>query len=317
MIPNKVLEKIDKAKNILIITHQKPDGDAIGSTVALGKGLKKLGKEVDYYVDQNFEDKLRFFNEIEEFNKDLKDHYDLVLQLDCSTYDFTHHPESLEYDDLVVIDHHKSNAYDKESNYVKVTAATGELIYELLETLGIELDDEMKEAIFTAISTDTGSFQFSNTQASTFHVAEELFKDGHVFAPVSKRLHKQKSKQQLDMYADAIKAIETLKDGKICVITLPYETIEKNGGDLQITDDIANIGMDLDTAILSVLIKETEPENVRVSVRSKSPYDLDVSKLALEYGGGGHLRAAGFNVKGNPEEIKKEILGKIEEIFEI
>lgn len=310
MKPSKqFIDTLDKAKSVLILVHQKPDGDAIGSAVAMGKGLKSLGKEVDYYIDSNIEPKVKFFDEINNFNQDLKEHYDVILLLDCSTLDYAFQPEKLpDYEKLAVIDHHKSNENFGDENFVHITGAAAELVYLTLKELEVDLDDEMKTAIFTALSTDTGSFQFSNATDQTFNIAADLHKDGKSYAPISKRLHALKTADQLKLYAEAINSMELLEDGKIAILTLPYDTVKKYGGFANITDDTSNIGVNVDTSMVSALIKEVRPNEFKMSFRSKSPFDIDVSELALKYNGGGHFRASGASFNGSLEELREKLI---------
>lgn len=316
-VPINLLEKIKNSNNILIQAHNKPDGDAIGSMIALGKGLKSLGKEIDYCVDMNFEPKLNFFNEINNFNKNIKDHYDALIIVDCSTPDYSKWPEKkITYDDLLIIDHHKSNEAYGDDNFVRITGACGELVYLVLEKLGVEFDQEMKEAIFTSLSSDTGSFQFSNTTSQTHEIASKLLENGNTYSPISKRLHSQKSLDQLNMYAEAIKSIKLFHNGDIVLLSLPYESIEKFGGSSNVTDDLSNIGMNLVDSKVSVLIKENEPGIQKMSIRSKAPYNIDVSELATKYNGGGHYRAAGASFNGTIEELEPLIIKDLTELIE-
>lgn len=316
-VPEKVLKSLQEAKTVLIQLHNKPDGDALGSGIAMGLGLKQLGKDVDYYIDTNFEPKLDFFDEINNFNQPLKDHYDVLLLLDCSTRDYSPSPEvEPEHDKLVVIDHHKSNKFYGDENFVYETGATGELVYQVLEKLGINLEEEICKALFTSISSDTGSFQFNNVTPQTHQIASKLYEQGYTYAPISKRIHAQKNIDQLKLYGEAINNVELFEDGKIVLVNLPYELIEKYGGSRNVTDDLSNIGMNIDTSMVSILAKETEPGVLKLSMRSKSPYNIDMSELALEYNGGGHFNAAGANFNGSYEELKEEILPKLKNLIE-
>ncbi len=311
-VPSDVIKKIKNSNDILLLVHPKPDGDAIGSIVAMGKGLKKLGKNVDYFVDSNIEPKLNIFDEIKYFNKDIQDHYNTVITLDASTPDYVVTPENMpSYEDLVVIDHHKSNEKFGDYNFVEITGACGELVYLILKELGVELDSEMEEALFTALSSDTGSFQFSNTTKQTHEIAAELYHKDTNFAPLSKRLHSLKNKDQLALYAHAINSMKSFDDGEIVFLELPYDVIEEHGGINNLTDDISNIGTNLDSSKVSVLIKEQEPDKFRISIRSKSPYDIDVSKVAVKFGGGGHFRAAGASFEGSIEDLEKKLLEEL------
>lgn len=312
-IPNRMIETLKDHRTFLLLTHKKPDGDAVGSCIALGKGLKALGKEVDYYIETPVEDKLKFFSEIGYFNEKMEKHYDVILLLDCSTLEHAHLPEHLpEHGTLAVIDHHKSNDAYGDVNFIAITSATAELAFRLLKALEVEMDNEMIEAVFTGISTDTGSFQFSNVTSDTHLILSELYKMKDHFAVLSKKLHSEKSYSQMKLYGKAVESMSLFADNTIAWILLKYEDISKYGGPLNITDDIANIGMNTIGVQLSATLKEVDNGEYRVSLRSKSPFNIDVSELAKAHGGGGHIRAAGFTYSGDLDVLKQELKDLIE-----
>lgn len=306
-IPENILNLIDENQSFLILLHQKPDGDAIGSAIALGKGLKQLNKEVDYYIDNPIEERLLFFNEINFFNGQLKEAYDVIIFLDCSTFDFSYRPEILPTrKKTLVIDHHKSNLGYGDINFVEITGATAEIIFRILVTLRVTLDEEMADAVYTGISTDTGSFQFSNVTSDTHQILSELYLIKNNFSPLSKRLHNEKNYNQLKITGEAIHSLELLEAAPIAIMIISYEVLMKYGGSMNISDDVANIGQNIIGNIITALFKEIHPGEYRVSLRSRAP--IDIHKVALKYGGGGHERAAGFSFNGNIEEIKEELI---------
>lgn len=306
-IPNEIINCIIDSQRFLILLHQKPDGDAIGSAIALGKGLKKVGKSVDYFIDMPIEEKLRFFPEVASFNQSLSDCYDVIFFLDCSSKSFAFSPPEMPKTKFsVVIDHHKSNNHYGDLNFVEITGATAEIIYRILDDLNIEIDEEMTDAIFTGISSDTGSFQFANVTADTHLIASELYKVKPNFASLSKRLHNQKNIDQMKMTGAAIHSLEILDNLPIAVMTLDHETITKYGGTINISDDIANIGQNTIGVAITALLKEVTSGEYRVSLRAKYPYDIH--EIALKYGGGGHERAAGFSFSGDVEQLKLQLM---------
>ncbi|MGI6108921.1 MAG: DHH family phosphoesterase [Eubacteriaceae bacterium] len=319
-IPEKIGEIINGGQSFLLLAHTHPDGDAVGSVTALGRGLKSLGKQVDYFMDPEIEEKLGFIKEIGQFKhkaSELKPAYDAVIYLDCSTQDYAFAPDPFpKCAETIVVDHHKSNEGYGDVNYVETTGATGELVYLLLEELGADVDEESKEALFAALSSDTGSFQFSNTTPQTHQIAAALHEGGKTFSPISKCLHTEKTFNQMKLYGEAVHALELLDNEQIAFYALPYNVIQKYGGNLNITDDVANIGMNIRPVILSASAKESEPGVWRISLRSKSPYPLDVSDIAVGYGGGGHMRAAGCSFEGTETDLRKDLIPKLEELLQ-
>lgn len=310
-IPDQIINCLAENQRFLILLHQKPDGDAIGSAVALGKGLKQLNKTVDYYIDLPLEDKLEFFNEVQFFNQTLSDSYDVIVYLDCSTSSFAFSPAQMPAAKIkLVIDHHKSNASYGDLNFVEITGATAEIVFRILRALNVEFDEEMADAVFTGITTDTGSFQFSNVTFETHYIASQLYTIKSDFAHLSKRLHTHKSINQMKMTGAAIHSLEILDSMPIAMMILDHETIGKFGGTINITDDVANLGQNTIGVAITALLKEIEPGDYRVSLRAKYPFDIH--EIALKYGGGGHERAAGFNFSGDINELKQDLMAVYE-----
>ncbi|MDP2843319.1 MAG: bifunctional oligoribonuclease/PAP phosphatase NrnA [Acetobacterium sp.] len=306
-IPDLVFDCLKNNHTFLILLHQKPDGDAIGSAVAMGKGLKKLNKTVDYYIDMPLEDKLLFFDEIKCFNQSLKDSYDVIIFLDCSTSSFAFSPAEMPAAKTkLVIDHHKSNAHYGDLNFVEITGATAEIVFRILKGLQVVFDDEMADAIFTGITTDTGSFQFSNVTVDTHLIASELYAIKSNYAHLSKRLHTQKNIDQMKMTGAAIHSLEILDSMPIAMMILDQDTIVKYGGNINITEDVANLGQNTIGVSITALLKEIDAGQYRVSLRAKYPFDIH--EIALKYGGGGHERAAGFNFSGDIDQLKRELM---------
>lgn len=313
-IPEKLKRTFLDNNRFLLVTHTRPDGDAIGSVTALGKGLKSIGKLVDYCVEKPIEERLAFLGETRCFNETIRDVYDVIVYLDCSTENHAKTPEKMpEYKVKAVIDHHKSNLGYGDVNFIEITSATGELVYRIMKALDITLDEEMIDAVFTAISTDTGSFQFANVTPETHQILSQLYELKDNFAPLSKRLHSEKTFAQMKLYGKAVESMRLYADNTLAWITLSYGDISKYGGALNITDDIANIGMNTIGVQLSATLKEVENNIYRVSLRSKSPFNIDVATIAEGYGGGGHMRAAGFTYTGNTDELRRHLIRVIEE----
>lgn len=308
-VNTEIAEKILAGRSFLLMAHKKPDGDAIGSVVALGRGLQVVGKEVDYWIDLPVEYKLNFFTEIKKFNQPLKDKYDALIFVDCSTYDFAFKPDVLpEHDQIIVIDHHTTNEGFGDINHVENTAAAAELVFRLLKQIDAPFDEEMIDAVYTGISTDTGSFQFSNVTPETHEILSILHGMKQNFAPLSKRLHHEKTFDQIKMYGAAIESLTLYADGQLAWTLLDHDTVEKYGGSINITDDISNIGVNVIGTIIGATIKEPEVGNYRISLRSRSPYDIDVSEIAKKHGGGGHQRASGFSFKGDLQDLRQELI---------
>lgn len=311
-VPKTILDTINNNQSFLLMAHKKPDGDAIGSTVALGKGLKAMGKTVEYCIDPDIEKKITFFSEIDYFNQYQNKHFDVAVLLDCSTLDYAYKPEGvLPTKKIMLIDHHLSNESFGDINFVELTSSTAELVFRVLEALKISFDEEMCDAVFTGISTDTGSFQHSNVTEDTHLILARLHRLCGNFSVLSKHLHEEKSYNQMKLYGKAVDSLTLYDKGLLSVVILDADTIKHYGGMVSITDDIANIGINVDSVRLAVTFKEKESNCYKVSLRTKSPYPIDASVIAKENGGGGHMRAAGFDYCGDIETM----IGKLSNLI--
>ncbi|MBU4542242.1 MAG: DHH family phosphoesterase, partial [Firmicutes bacterium] len=247
------------------------------------------------------------FDEIKCFNQSLKDSYDVIIFLDCSTSSFAFSPAEMPAAKTkLVIDHHKSNAHYGDLNFVEITGATAEIVFRILKGLQVVFDDEMADAIFTGITTDTGSFQFSNVTVDTHLIASELYAIKSNYAHLSKRLHTQKNIDQMKMTGAAIHSLEILDSMPIAMMILDQDTIVKYGGNINITEDVANLGQNTIGVSITALLKEIDAGQYRVSLRAKYPFDIH--EIALKYGGGGHERAAGFNFSGDIDQLKRDLM---------
>ncbi len=307
-IPENVLEMIDKNRRFLLLTHRKPDGDAVGSTVAFGKILKKLGKQVTYYLDLPLEERLDFFEESDYFNQSSEAAPEVYVFLDCSTSDYAHKPPNFDKKlPSIVIDHHISNRGYGTVNDIAHLSATGELVESYISAFRVQPDEEILNALYTAISTDTGSFQYSNVDAQTHYTLGRLYEYKSDFSPLAKRLHMEKSYNQMKLLGEAIRSLELEAAGRIAYVILDAQTIETYGGHVNITDDIANVGSNVRGSLLAVTLKEKEPGRYKVSLRTPSGSGLNVATFADRYGGGGHVQAAGFDYSGSIEDLKKAV----------
>lgn len=315
LINEKITDYIQNNQTFLLMTHQKPDGDAIGSVIALGRGLKQIGKQIDYFMQDPIEQNLSFFDEIKYFNKTENQSYDAVIVVDCSTWTHICKPAKLpEYKAVINIDHHITNEGYGDFNHVENVAAASELIYRLLKQMNMPLDEEMADALYTGISTDTGSFQFSNVTSATHQILAELYQYPYRYADIARRVHHEKSLMQMKMYGAAIENTTLINDATIAWTVLDYKTIHQYGGDINISDDIANIGINIKGVSIGVTLKEVEKDIYRVSLRASSECDFDVSSIAKCHDGGGHNKASGFTFQSNLEALKQEITSKFNEV---
>ncbi|MDV3426044.1 MAG: bifunctional oligoribonuclease/PAP phosphatase NrnA [Bacillota bacterium] len=304
---NNIIKKIMESESIAITFHVSPDGDSLGSSLALYIALKKLNKDAKIICNDDIPDVYNFLPGIENISKDIKlsQDFDLVIVLDCGNKDRI--CSDIKFDGsyfIINIDHHKSNDNYGDINYVDpLSAAVGEIIYKLIENLNVPLDPDIASNIYTSILTDTGAFRFSNTTADTMKIASELLdKAKFDFSDIYRRIYYSRDFKRIKLYGLVIDSMRLILDGKAVIMTISRDMLKSLGTELGDTSDIINIGMEIDSIDAGILIKETE-EGLKVSLRSK--YLFDVSKVASRFGGGGHIRAAGLTLNTSIEEGEK------------
>ncbi|NTW71102.1 MAG: bifunctional oligoribonuclease/PAP phosphatase NrnA [Eubacteriaceae bacterium] len=314
MIASKILDAVKENETFLISTHKSPDGDAIGSSIALGLALKKMNKTVYYAFEHPGPLKFNFINELCEVNASYKNKtFDVGFFVDTSDIDHLYDPSLLEKCKYTInIDHHISNAGYGHLNYIDVNAsATSEIIYELLEYFKTPVDSEMAIAIYTAIVTDTGNFKYSNVTYKTHEIAGKLYKIPNHYWDINRKLFDEISYSRTKLLGVALNKLYTVRNGKVAIIFLSSEELNKFGEDTEM-EGIINYARDISGVEVAVLIRETGHETYKLSFRSNG--DFDVSALAVKYGGGGHSKAAGCTIKGKEVDV---MLKELEEHIEI
>lgn len=314
MMFEKIAEIILKTDKIAVVTHASPDGDAVGSTMGLVIALRKLGKDVEILSKEPAPENLSYLPLFEEYGASdtLSSDRELLLALDCGNKDrLSMERDGFEEIDKINIDHHVSNEMYGKLNYVDTkSASTAEIIFELVEALGVNLDQEIAKCLYTGIVSDTGSFRFPSTTAKTLRITASLLETGLDFSEIQRILFSTSEFKRIKLLGRALMTLENYMDGFVSIMNL--EAIDFNI--LSISDrdsgDIVNYGLQPPEADVSILLKEAEGF-FRVSVRTK--LEIDASSLCGKFDGGGHVRAAGCNIKADTlEEAKRLILDEIE-----
>lgn len=304
----KLLDRVKKAQNILVIGHRKPDGDALGSMCAVKIWLLRLGKSVKLACVDKASKRYNFLPFVDEVEDEItpSDH-DLVIILDCGAHYMTgfhtSYPEILK--DCVNIDHHASNDNFGSINIVDHNSASATVIlYDIFEYLDVEITPDMATCLLAGIYNDTGSFMHSNTSEKVYFVASELLKKGAQISRMIKLLFKTNTVPTLKVWG---KAFENAKvtDGNFLLSVLKEDDFESEKDSDQVSGAIDYLNM-VPGVDFAFLIKE-ESGNVKGSLRTKRD-DLDLSEIAKLYGGGGHPKASGFVLPG---KIEQEVHYKI------
>ena len=305
-------ELLKSAQKLVIVSHVSPDGDTLGSSLALMHALRTLGKDVIMNVDDDISTVYSFLPGIEEFRRFAPDESvdaDLLVIIDASSADRAGNAMELVKARAVLnIDHHKTNTRFADYLYLDSdAAATAEIVYSLLEVMGIDLTTDIATCIYEGIYTDTGSFKYSNTTSNTLKTAAELLGYGVNPSLISDNME-LKSRSQVEMLRKVLETLTFLKDGKIAYIEIAPELYDHNVD----TDAFISYPRYVEGVEIALLFKQVEDNLTRVSFRSK---EIDVAKIALSFGGGGHKKAAGCSIYAPMEEAQKTVLQVVEDIF--
>ncbi|MBN2260929.1 MAG: bifunctional oligoribonuclease/PAP phosphatase NrnA [Clostridiales bacterium] len=308
----KIINRINASKSIVIMPHLKPDGDAVGSSLALAKGLLKLNKKVKIISLDEISYELKFLDFHDFWVSSLNiDEYDLIISLDSSDIDRLKDRIEFLVKPIINIDHHKTNTFFGELNFVDSEAsATGEIIYNLLIEMNVDFDTEISEDLYTAIATDTGNFMYSNTTSITHEIIAKLMKNNIDVTEISRNLFQNIPLKKFIFDAKVLDQVEFYNNNQVGIVTISHEI--RNTYGCKNTDNIVEAIRNIEGVEISVVIVEKENE-VKISMRSKS--DFDVAEIAVNHGGGGHKNAAGFGMATTLEAAKKLILEELDNVY--
>lgn len=310
MTLDSIVEEIRKAKSILILTHVNPDGDAIGSSLALYNTLIKLDKEVDVVIPDHSK-VYNFLPNIENIkNKPKQEKYDLVIVLDCGDLrrinGFIKKFEEAKC--KISIDHHGINTMFADYNFVNPTApACAQILIPVIEALGVDIDKEIGTCILTGIITDTGGFKYPATSAETFEFTADLINQGINVSEIYKKVLQTITKTSFSLRRIAINRLELLENEKIAFTYLTKKDLEEMNAKEGDHEGIVDIGRDIEGVEISIFLKEeTEENHYKISLRSNNY--VNVADICLMFNGGGHIRAAGGNIIGTIEQAKERLM---------
>ncbi len=305
-------ELLKAAGNVVIVSHVSPDGDTLGSSLALAHALRMLGKGVVLNVDDEIPSVFSFLPGIREyrrFSPEESVQADLTVVIDASSADRAGNALQVVKSPAVLnIDHHKTNTRFADYLYLDSdAAATAEIIYSLLQELGIRLNREIATCIYEGLYTDTGSFKYSNTSSRTLSMAATLLEYGVNPSLISDNME-VKSRNQVEMLAKVLETLTFLKDGKIAYVEVAPELYDYNVD----TDTFVSYPRYIEGVEVALLFKQVEENLTRVSFRSKQ---MDVAKIALSFNGGGHQKASGCSIHAPLKEAEAIVLPVVEGLF--
>lgn len=317
MIKNQLLKIINEHRRFLVAAHINPEGDSIGSQLALARLLRLLGKSVRIINADNLPKNLSFLpgvKQIERCSPKLAKEicFDVAIILDCPVLKRIGKVKRLLGNKFIVnIDHHISNERFGNVNWVDVQASSvGEMVYGLFKSSQIKLDDLSALYIYVAIMTDTGSFHYSNTSALTHKIAAQLLSFDINPTKIYEEIYENKSFKTLKLLSEVLVNLQRSKDGKFVWFRITNKMLKRNKLSAQSTEDFIDFVRMVEGAEVVAFLRELDSKRgVKVSLRSKT--NLDVNKIAEHFGGGGHAAASGCVIKMRIDEAERVLLRQI------
>ena len=303
-----IVSIIGEKSQFVLLTHYNPDGDALGSMLALGHVLTEMGKDVFCFHEEPVPAIYRFLPGAGKVSSEISASTNFTadageglcfIALDCgdaarlgkfSAELLSHHP-------FVVIDHHQSNEGFGDLDWISSHhSSTGEMVFDLAETLPVALSKKAAECLFVAISTDTGSFQYACTGRSTFLAAAKLVSCGVDIAGISNKLYNNYTLGRVRLFQEVLSTLEMYEKDRIAVIRVTQKMLERTFTTLEDIEHFINYPRSIFTVQAAVFLKEVEPGVISVSLRAKGC--CDVAAVAAQFGGGGHKNASGLRLSG-------------------
>ena len=319
IILSKIAALLNRGKKFLLMTHKDPDVDGIGSMLALGRALISKNKEIVLLTEEPLVSPVIFLEGADKVVQILSfpDDYDAVLALDCAEKSRIGFSKAFvdNAEPLINIDHHGTNDFFGDINLVdEKSSSTGELIYRLIKNAGFPMDLAVAKNIYAAIMTDTGSFRYSNTTPLSFRIAAEMMDYGVKPWELSRRIMDEYGHARLKLLRLALDTIEFHNKGQIGIIMITREMFEATHADRADSDKFVDYPRFVSGVELAVLIRQKGENEYKFSLRSNGL--IDVARLASRFGGGGHIRAAGFDADGSISDLKRKFLQEANQVLD-
>jgi phosphoesterase RecJ-like protein len=311
---DRILEVIREHKTFCIVGHVRPDGDCLGSQLALALALRAEGKQVTVWNQDSVPQKYHFLNTENRFEKPRRgEQFDCVIATDSASFDRLGKVGRCIGDRkiLINIDHHESNTRYGDVNWVSPREpATGELIYRLMKVARWPITKPIADLLFTAISTDTGSFQYPSTRSGTFHAGAELVTRGADLAKICDEVYQSYPLSRAKLLKHVYSNFKLTDGDRIGYFWLKKSDLARTGADSNDTEGLIDHIRAIEPVVVACIFEEVGPNLTRISLRSKSP-DVNVNEVAAQFGGGGHPAAAGARIAGTPLAAQRQVIAAL------
>lgn len=313
-IIERIVEEVRKSRSFCVVGHIRPDGDCVGSQLGLTLALQNQGKKVTCWNEDRIPQKYEFLDPARVIQKPRRGvKFDCVIATDAASFERlgTVGQSITNRRVFINIDHHESNTRYADINWVSAREpSTGELIFRLMTAAKWPVTKPIADCLFTAVSTDTGSFQYPTTQPGTYHVAGELVRRGANLARICDEVYQSYPLSRARLLRHIYSHFHLTHQDKIAYFWLKKADFARTGAESSDTEGLIDHIRAIAPVVVACVFEEIEPELTRISLRSKSDR-VNVSEIAALFGGGGHPAAAGARIPGRPLSVQRRVIGAV------
>ena len=306
-----IRDAILQRQRFVITSHARPDGDAVGSQLAMAFALRQLGKSVSLVDRDPAPPQFQPFPGVHEIevSPTVNGPFDAAIVMECGDLSRTG-VDGFEKYFVINIDHHPGNTlYGALNWYDDTAAACGEMVFDVIEALGVTLTPEIATHVYVAILTDTGGFHYSHISPRTFEICRRCTEAGARPEPIARTVYASSTMGRLRLMGAVLHNLEFELNGRAAVANLSLHLLDQTGATQEDSDGLINIPLTVKEIEAVGFFKEISPNSYRISLRSKG--DVDVNRVANVFGGGGHKNAAGFSLNGTYEELRAKVLEEL------
>lgn len=311
-----IVDAIRQRQRFVVSSHSRPDGDSIGSQLAFAYAARALGKEVVLVNKDAAAPPLMAFPGVPEIQiaERVSGDFDAAVIMECGDLARTG-VAGLDSYFVINIDHHKGNTeYGALNWFDEKAAACGEMVFDLINALGVPMTKEIATHIYLAILTDTGSFHYSSISPRTFDICKQMLEAGVDPVAVARSVYDSNNMGRLKLFGAVLSAMQIAPSGRIAIVYLDHEMARAAGGTYEDTEGLINLPLTVKEIQSVVFFKQSEGNEYRVSMRSKG--DVDICAVAKEFGGGGHKNAAGCSATGPIDQLRRTFVDMIEQAID-
>jgi len=312
----RIVEAVRARQRFVLSSHSRPDGDSIGSQLAMLYALQQMGKEAIAVNADPASPPLMAFPGVRDIRiaPSVDGNFEAAIIMECGDLKRTG-VSGLERYFVINIDHHPGNTGYGQINWFDASAAAcAEMVYDVVRALGVPLTREIATHVYLAILTDTGSFHYSGISPRTFEICRECLEAGVDPVMVARNVYDSNNMGRLKLFGAVLGAMQIDQSGRIAIVYVDHEMARAAGGTYEDTEGLVNLPLTVKEIEAVVFFKQDKADQYRVSLRSKG--EVDINAIAKEYGGGGHKNASGCTITGPIEELQKTIVEKIEKAID-